>query len=69
MINSFRFIPLTTAFTTSSKTTSLGTICAKSDSITYYHNGAGATPVSGDYVFADAAGTIEVDFGYWFIIG
>lgn len=50
-----------TSFTVSATT---GDACETPDlspySITYYHNGAGAYPTAGDFVYSDGAGTAPI---------
>ena len=53
--------PGTTALTSFTVSATTGDACASPDlspySITYYHNGAGAYPVTGDSVYSNGAGT------------
>ena len=42
-----------------------GEACALSQTETYYHNGAGATPVVNDFVFANSTGTALLSAGYY----
>ena len=66
MINSFMFTAgqASTSFTASSKA-KIGTVCSKTDSVTYYHNGSGALPSSGDIVYTDSLKTLPVQAGYY----
>ena len=61
MINSFRFIPITvtlTSFSSSAGSNSQSSVCQYgSINQTYYHDGSNATPVVGDNVYSDSAGT------------
>ena len=56
-----------TAFTSSTKGTT-STACSLSLNQTYYHDGAGATPVLGDFVYTDAALTNALEGG-WYKVG
>ena len=51
-----------TAFTASSKGR-VNNVCNKTDSFTYYHNGSGALPSSGDVVYTDNAGSLPLAAG------
>ena len=76
MINSFMFTAgqALTAFTASSKGR-VNNVCNKTDSFTYYHNGSGALPSSGDFVyeavdegsFPLAAGSYRINNSYFTI--
>ena len=61
MINSFRFIPITVTLTSFSSSTggkNQSSVCSfGSVNQTYYHDGSNATPVVGDTVYSDSAGT------------
>tara|TARA_B100000809_G_C14919522_1_gene452847 strand:+ start:66 stop:476 length:411 start_codon:yes stop_codon:yes gene_type:complete len=53
-----------TSFTASSKGKA-NNVCGKTDSVTYYHNGSGNFPTSGDNVYTDNSGTSILASGYY----
>ena len=53
-----------TAFTGSVKGAT-GSVCFFSNNVTYYHDGAGAQPTTGDFVYTDAALTTALAGGFY----
>lgn len=58
-----------TSFSGTSKQNTANAACTPLRSTTYYHDGSGANPTTGDEVYSNAAGTVTLDAGYYGICG
>jgi len=54
-----------TSFSSSVGTTSSKAVCGQSIGSTYYHNGSGTSPTTGDDVYTSSAGTTSLSDGYY----
>ncbi len=54
-----------TSFSSSVGTTSSKAVCGQSIGSTYYHDGSGTSPTTGDDVYSDSAGTTSLSDGYY----
>ena len=65
VVSAITTCPTNTAFQSSTSTIAVNAACVATVNQTYYHNGAGSAPVTGDTAYSDSGGTAVLGSGYY----